>query len=261
MIKIAFFDIDGTVLDFGSVRMNPPVLYALRELRKGGIRCFAATGRPPYFLSEEIMLHFDGALCFNGGLCYDKSGVISRNPMNKQDVLRVIANAASHKHPVTVTTDREYGSNGFDPLLEAYLGISEHTSQVTDRFDSFLEEDIYQMMIAAPKEEDAALLDGTRFVKSARWWDEGADIIPRDGGKAMGIAQVLRHYGLKREECIAFGDGGNDLDMIRYAGVGVAMGNAGEELKAEADYVTDSCADDGVYTALLHFGLIRAYRK
>ena len=56
---------------------------------------------------------------------------------------------------------------------------------------------------------------------------------------------------------MAFGDGGNDIEMLRYAGIGVAMGNADDAVKAAADYVTTSVDDDGIMNALKHFGLIR----
>ena len=55
---------------------------------------------------------------------------------------------------------------------------------------------------------------------------------------------------------MAFGDGENDISMLEFAGIGVAMGNAGDEVKAIADYVTDSVDDDGIEKALVHFGLI-----
>ena len=64
------------------------------------------------------------------------------------------------------------------------------------------------------------------------------------------------HEGLNPQQTIAFGDGGNDTTMIREAGIGVAMGNAIDELKEMADYVTTSVDDDGILNALKHFGLI-----
>ena len=89
-----------------------------------------------------------------------------------------------------------------------------------------------------------------------RWSDFGVDIISKDGGKVIGIQKVLEHYGIKREELIAFGDGENDLDMIQFAGIGVAMGNAVAETKAVADYVTTAIDDNGIWNACKHFGLI-----
>lgn len=66
----------------------------------------------------------------------------------------------------------------------------------------------------------------------------------------------MKHYGITREQTMAFGDGGNDTDMLAYAGIGVAMGNATDEPKAAADYVADDVDHDGVLHALLHFGVL-----
>ena len=62
--------------------------------------------------------------------------------------------------------------------------------------------------------------------------------------------------GIKAEETIAFGDAENDLEMLKFAGIGVAMGNGEEQVKAQADYVTADVDDDGIAKALRHFGLI-----
>ena len=70
------------------------------------------------------------------------------------------------------------------------------------------------------------------------------------------LRQQRNKLGLTREQCIAFGDGGNDVTMLEYAGIGVAMGNACDAAKAAADYVTDDITADGLAKALAHFGLI-----
>ena len=74
--------------------------------------------------------------------------------------------------------------------------------------------------------------------------------------KSYGMRKYLELHGLSREDTIAFGDGPNDLDMIEYAGIGVAMGNARQELKDIADYVTKDISDNGIKYAMEHFGLI-----
>ena len=84
----------------------------------------------------------------------------------------------------------------------------------------------------------------------------GKDIIAGGGGKMAGIKRYLDIIGIKPEETIAFGDAENDLDMIRFAGIGVAMGNAEESVKAVADYVTADIDDDGIEKALKHYNLI-----
>ena len=70
------------------------------------------------------------------------------------------------------------------------------------------------------------------------------------------MAKILEYFGISRDECMAFGDGGNDIPMLEYAGVGVAMGNAKEDVQAKADFITKSVDDDGVAYALRHYGLI-----
>ena len=89
-----------------------------------------------------------------------------------------------------------------------------------------------------------------------RWNFGGLDIIAPGGGKVTGIRKYLDRCGLQPEEIIAFGDGENDLDMLRFAGIGVAMGNAEVAVKEAADFVTADIDDDGIAKALRHFGLI-----
>lgn len=72
--------------------------------------------------------------------------------------------------------------------------------------------------------------------------------------KARGLRQI--HYGITEQEIIAFGDAENDLDMIEFAGIGVAMGNAKDEVKAVADYVTTDVDENGIWNACKYFGLI-----
>ena len=74
--------------------------------------------------------------------------------------------------------------------------------------------------------------------------------------KQNGIDQIIRHFGIKLEEAMAFGDGGNDISMLRHAGIGVAMGNANDDVKAVADYVTTSVDENGIANALKHFHII-----
>ena len=72
----------------------------------------------------------------------------------------------------------------------------------------------------------------------------------------MGIQSVMEHYGLSPDEVMAFGDGENDLPMLRYAGIGVAMGSASDFVKSQADYVTGTVDELGILRALEHYGLV-----
>ena len=104
--------------------------------------------------------------------------------------------------------------------------------------------------------EERVLLDRARHCKATRWSDVFADIMPDAGGKDAGVRIVMEELGLAPEECVAFGDGGNDVDMFRVVGTSVAMGNGNPEARAAATYVTDHVDDDGIWNACVRLGLI-----
>ena len=81
-----------------------------------------------------------------------------------------------------------------------------------------------------------------------------ADLVLRGIDKGVGITRLCQHFHIDPQATMAFGDGINDLEMLQAAGVGVAMGQGREEIKAIADYVTDSVEQDGIVTALQAFG-------
>ena len=93
-------------------------------------------------------------------------------------------------------------------------------------------------------------------IKWARWSEYFIDVMPAHGGKEQGVAKMLECLGIKPEQAIAFGDGGNDIGMLEYVGHGVAMGNAVDELKAIAQSVTEDCDEGGIYNECLRLGLI-----
>ncbi|HDR7611720.1 TPA: HAD-IIB family hydrolase [Bacillus mycoides] len=74
--------------------------------------------------------------------------------------------------------------------------------------------------------------------------------------KLTAIQKVLEHLKICKSEAIAFGDGGNDIEMLQYVGLGIAMGNGGEELKTKADFVTKKASEGGIAFALKEFRII-----
>ena len=86
----------------------------------------------------------------------------------------------------------------------------------------------------------------------------GADVMEHGISKAEGLSRLAAYFGEKEDlsDSVAFGDSMNDMEVIIKAGIGVAMGNAVKELKEAADYVTSPIAEDGIYRACLHLGLL-----
>ena len=115
---------------------------------------------------------------------------------------------------------------------------------------------IYQACVYANDEQEKELMKRLQYCKTTRWHEYGIDLISISGGKDIGIGHVLDYYGIKRSECMAFGDGENDEDMLKFAGSGVAMGNAADSTKDSADYVTEDIDHDGIYHALKKYEVI-----
>lgn len=256
MIKILFFDIDGTLLELGQKEMHQELIIALNEVKKKGIKIFLATGRPPFVVPTFHGIEFDGVLSFNGSYCYTNNELIYKNPMDKKDIQTFVDNAKKLNKAVALAGINKMGCNFDDEILEKYFMIANQHAHVIDEFNEFMEEEIYQMMVATTEDQNELILENTTTLKVARWWDRACDIIPCDGGKDIGIQKILDYYNFTKDEAMAFGDGGNDISMLNYVGTGVAMGNATDDVKAIADYITDSVQEDGIVSALKHFNII-----
>ncbi len=113
-----------------------------------------------------------------------------------------------------------------------------------------------QMCFFCNEETQRRIMPQLPGLAANRWCPIFTDINACGTDKAQGVAAMAARFGLAADEIMAFGDGGNDIPMLRAAGVGVAMGEAGPEVQAAADYVTASVDDDGIRKALIRFGVI-----
>lgn len=256
MIKIAFFDVDGTLLGYGKKNPSKKTVHALNNLQKKGIMLCLATGRSNSALPKFEDIDFDLVMTFNGSLVSNKDQVIFSNPMDKDDTKQIIQNLKVMNRALAISNPEKVLCNGTDPDLEEYFSFARQKVIVSEEFDSLAQNDIYQMMCSSVKEEYEKILENTKNTKITAWWDRAVDIIPANGGKGVAIEAVFDHYGFKKDESIAFGDGHNDIEMLEAVGCGIAMDNAKKEVKERADYICRSVNDDGIYYYLLENGLI-----
>ena len=258
MVKAIFFDIDGTLLSHKTNSVPASAVRALELLREKGILTFIATGRHlPELKKLHALdgLHFDGAVSLNGQYCCNNEGVIYHCPLDRADVAVLLDYLKANPHPcILVEADRMY-INFHNALVEKVQAAIHSELPTIGDLDRGYDHPIYQVILYMDDEARKALppMPGIKFTS---WNMGGADGIPAKGGKSTGIAKVLAHYGIEKSETMAFGDGENDLPMLRHAAVGVAMGNAGDKVKAEADYITAGVDEDGIVRALEYFGLI-----
>lgn len=262
-IKIAFFDVDGTLVDMKKKVITPAMVETLKHLKENGIILCMATGRGPYLVPSFPGIDFDVFLSYNASYCYTKDEVIFSNPIPKEDVKAIVENASEIHRPVFLAGVEGGGANGCDKDLADYFAIAKSKVNVLDNFDfeKLMDKKVYQMMVGCYKEEYADILRDVDGARITAWWTRAADITPANGNKGVGVRKILDYYHLDKENAIAFGDGTNDIEMLEAVGTGVAMGNATDDVKTVADAICGHVAEDGIYHYCKEQGLIQEIDK
>ena len=258
LVKAAFFDFDGTLYSLQTNSIPDSARLGLLRLRQAGVRVFLATGRSRGILEALPVLQdvpFDGAVTLNGAYCYDHDGLIHHDPIPKEDICVLLDHLREYPMPCAfIEADRTYINFYNDRVYAVHAAIHTPLLPLGDLIRG-LTYPVYQILLYLNdgERDTVPLMPHTRC---AKWHTGGLDIFPATSGKAAGIKKVLAHYGITKEEAIAFGDAENDLDMFRAVHTAVAMGNAAPEVKAAAAYVAADVDDDGIFKALTHLGLI-----
>jgi len=263
-IRLIAADLDGTLMG-ESLRFSPRVRAALQEVRKQRVQFTIATGRIfaealPYACQLDITAPL---ICSQGG--YIRS-LDSPHPLYEatmdlelaQEAIRLSRRAAWHLHIYVddvAYTERPLGS---EELYRQLFGMQ--VRRVPDLL-AFLHQPPTKFLIIADEPEEATRLDEElrarfagrlRIVRSYHTFVEGN---PLDASKGQGLARLAAHLGIPSQAVMAIGDQDNDADMVAWAGLGVAMGNASPGVKAVADYVAPSVEEDGAAEAIERFVL------
>jgi Cof subfamily protein (haloacid dehalogenase superfamily) len=256
-IKAVFFDIDGTLVSFKSHTVPESARRAIARLREQGVKVFIATGRLMKHVAIVNDIEVDGYITVNGGYCITSAGeVIFESAFPRATVERVIDLSEQYGFDLNVMTHQDMYVSSMGERVKKIASMINIMPTVADVRAIAATQPVVQMCPYISRELEQEIMPLLPDCVGSRWIETFMDLNVRGVDKSLGIQQVMNYYGLTMAEAMAFGDGGNDLPMVRDAAVGVAMGNACDELKSVADYITSSVDEDGVSRALEHFGLI-----
>jgi len=258
MIRALFLDVDGTLVSFRTHRIAPSAVAALKEARGRGVGVFIATGRAAGDLEVLRDLPRDGVVALNGacGVLPDGTTVFSR-PIPREDFERALRLSDELDFPLALELDAGIFVNRVTADVERVaLEVDHPVPEATDLRALFDRTECCQMCFYCDAGREPRIMAEFPCLTANRWNPLFADINVRGVDKASGMAAMAARCGFALAEVMAFGDGGNDVPMLRAAGVGVAMGNGCPAALAAADYVTADIDDDGLRRALEHFGVI-----
>lgn len=258
-IKAAFFDVDGTLAEEGTHRIPESTRHALTELRKRGIAVLLSTGRHALEITEENLLpnlEFDGGIYINGQICELHGEAVHLEAIPREDLLGLKTFLEEKgRSCIFLEQNRMYTNLVDDRIIAEQARIGTAVPPVRD-LDGVENRQICQVIPFISQDEEAMLLESMPHCRLFRWGEAVVDVNCASSGKDAGLLHICRALGIEPAQTIAFGDAQNDMGILKRAGIGVAMGNASDAVKAEADYVTSAIGQDGIARALQHFGLI-----
>jgi HAD superfamily hydrolase (TIGR01484 family) len=250
--KAVALDIDGTLLDQDEL-ISPAVIDAVRRTA-AQVPVILATGRSWYgTLSVVTTLHLPPGfvVCSNGArtIRQPDGEVLDERTF---DPSTVIASVREHAPSARMAVEEHgFGHRVTEPFPEGDL--QGEIRVVTD--EELAPEPVTRLIIRDPERSEADFVElaqrlGLHGVSYFVGWTAWLDIAPEGVDKSTGLKVALAQYDLRPADLLAMGDGRNDIEMLEYAGLGIAMGSAPDEVKAIADEVTKSVQDDGVAAVL-----------
>jgi HAD superfamily hydrolase (TIGR01484 family) len=241
-------DIDGTLVDWRE-EMTPAVRKSVLAARDAGAHVVLSTGRSVY----EVMPIID-ALGLQSGHCVAANGAVtftyppvevtSSVTFDPEPAVRMLLEHVPDALVAVEVVGRGYRTNATFP-------DGEITGEMwLESLDDLVREPVTRVIVRDPassSEDFVALahslgLQGTNYFVGYTAW---LDLVPEGVSKASGLAGVAAALGVARADVLAIGDGRNDTEMLQWAGRGVAMGQAPDEVKAAADAVTLTLREDG----------------
>lgn len=280
MTRIAFLDVDGTILEHGSL-IAPSTVTAIRQARANGHQVWLSTGRSAGDVHPDVLaIGFDGAITNGGAYATRGEEMLVEQPMPRADVELLERYFEAHGiHYFLQTHGGVFASEGMGAVMTAYRR-ERHAERAAQLAEQGLpaEEPLWNEPRPVAEVDRDAVAKAVfvspsidTVVHAAAALGDAFHVIPGSiplpGGsngeigqagvtKGSAITAVLAQLGLPATDAIGIGDSWNDVEMFEVVGTPVAMGNAAPELQKLAGRVTTSVLDDGVHNAFAELGLI-----
>jgi Cof subfamily protein (haloacid dehalogenase superfamily) len=277
MDKYIFFDIDGTLVSHGNRTVPESAKWAIEQARRSGNKCFLCTGRAHYMQDGVENLEVDGVICSNGASAeIDGKRVLSRPiPSN---LIHQLMKDCEECHVGYSLQGYDKGwmnqlnrdifarmNRSLPKAMQEHFKNSRYFMRGQNDISTYQSEDIYKVDVSFTEDSDMQKfsehmdpqLNFIRMLSINRNMRDGGEITLKGVTKGTAAIAITKQFGGKREDSYGFGDSLNDLDLLKQCGTGIAMGNAVEELKKSADFVTMDILDDGIAWAMNYFHLTR----
>lgn len=263
--KVLVLDIDGTLTN-SEKEITPATKKGLQTIMERGHKVILASGRPTpgmrrYERELELTKYGGYLLSFNGGRIVEcRTGEIIYQRILSSEIVSELYDFAKENGCGLITYDSEVIVSAFEPdeYVQLESRINGMEIKVVEDFKSYVNFDVNKFLLTAPV-EIAPEVEKTL----CRKYEEVAsvyrsepffiEIMPKNVDKAASLDRMLEIIGLTKDDAISCGDGFNDISMIKYAGVGVAMGNAQPAVKEAADYITATNDRDGLVEVIDKF--------
>ena len=264
--KYIFCDIDGTIVEgkYGIVKPSEKTIYAFNELKKNHY-VLLSSGRMKCFLDDYIMnLNPNGFILGNGAYGEFNNEIIVEDFISEDNVFEIIK-LCKELDGIYLNEDLDfvYTNDKNHRCYKAFLESWKPLSLADVRIGEELKH-IYISMYAFENVETTnrfiELISDKLHVIPHRHLTSG-DVNTIGVSKGSGITKLIERLGINKEDCIAFGDGDNDLEMIEAVGRGYAMIDGSELLKSKTKYHAPSVKDDGLYYTLVELGLISPLKE
>jgi Cof subfamily protein (haloacid dehalogenase superfamily) len=261
--KLMAVDIDGTLLD-SKGNLTEETKKAIKSGVDKGLIFTISTGRPMQGVEHlNSLLNLDlPFITYNGAIVVmgKSKKVLYKRNLTFEDSKVIVELGRKYKTTMMIWADNKLFVTEINDRTEKYKGISKVEPVLINDIDGLIKNGVTKILwydevekIEEYHAEMGKFLDGrVNYHTSNPMFLEFVDI---NASKAIALEKIGEHYGISRDEMIAVGDGFNDLSMIEYAGLGVAMANAGKAIKAKADFITLSNDEDGVAHVIYKFVL------